>query len=140
MNNLELVRPEDQSIETKGVMSVINDDDATLLKIDTLELPWKDNQHGISCIPKGVYLCKKVPPSHIPYEHIAIQNVQNRDGVCIHAGNFAAGKQVDILGCIIVGDKYADINGDGIDDIVDSKVTFAKLMALMPDEFKITIK
>ena len=26
----------------------------------TLELPWMDNKHDISCVPKGEYIIKKV--------------------------------------------------------------------------------
>ncbi len=145
---LEILRDEDQTVETKGKLSVLNDSDATIFSNLTLELPWLDNKQGVSCIPTGTYLCKKVPPSHIPYDHVSITGVANRDGICIHYGNFAAmttaeieeGKHPDILGCIITGDKYADINGDGIDDICDSKIMFEKLMSILPDEFQLIIK
>lgn len=145
---VEILRNEDQTVETKGKISVLNDSDATIFSCLTLELPWLDNKTGVSCIPPNVYICKKVPPSHIPYNHISITGVANREGICIHYGNFAAmttteieqGKHPDILGCVITGDKYADINGDGIDDICDSKATFEKLMSILPDTFLLTIK
>lgn len=100
----------------------------------TLELPWKDNQKKISCIPKGTY--KVVKRSSEKYkEHFHILNVPNRDYILIHNANF----KNDLLGCIGVGDAYSDINGDGKLDVLNSKKTLANLYKLMPNEFELTI-
>ncbi len=132
---LEVLRGKDDTKETLGDMRVLKDQ-STILKCLTLELPWKDNEVGVSCIPKGVYTCKKVDGTHnIPYQHISIENVPGRSGVCIHRGNL----YTQILGCILVGDKYADINGDKEMDVTGSTPTYEKLMALLPNEFKLTI-
>lgn len=48
--------------------------------------------------------------------------------------------QSDIKGCVLVGSAMADINKDGILDIVNSKPTFAGLMLMFPDGFELTIK
>lgn len=126
--------------ETPGLFRVLNND-ATVFSCDSLELPYINNEHGISCIPCGIYEWEKVPATaHIPYEHISIKNVPNRDGICIHIGNYAAGKKVDILGCVIVGDALKDVNGDGNLDIIDSKIVFEKLMAILPNNGQLIIK
>jgi len=125
----------DLTIESKGNLSL----DSNPFKCPTLELKWADNAQGLSCIPPGIYTWNKVGPSHIPYPHIAINGVPGREGICIHYGNFAAGAHIDILGCILVGSSYADINGDGIPDIVNSKATFEKLMGLLLDNGTIEI-
>lgn len=143
-----LTRDKDQAIETKGSFNIIDDSGATVWTTDSLELPNRDNAKGISCIPAGVYIVNKVPASHIHYPHFQLQNVPNRSAVCIHCGNIAAltnvevqaGKHPDILGCIMVGTGYADINVDGIDDITGSRTAFDKLYAMMPDTFKLTIE
>lgn len=133
---VEVTRNSDDGVETLGKLVVLNDSDAVVFSCDTLELPDKDNASQVSCIPKGTYICEKVGVSHIPYPHISITNVANREGICIHCGNF----HTDVLGCIITGSAYSDINGDGEPDLVNSKDTFNKLMAILPQQFNLTIK
>jgi hypothetical protein len=139
---IEITRETDQTIETKGKLIVLNDAGANVFSCFTLELPDKNNASQISCIPAGSYICKKVPASHIPYEHISVTNVPNRAGIAIHIGNYAAGKKVDFEGCIGVGNGFADVNHDGILDIFGSHDAFTKLMKVLPDEdeFLLTIK
>lgn len=101
----------------------------------TLELGWHDNEKRISCIPKGTYdVVKRVSPKY--GEHFHVLNVPNRDMILIHHGNF----HTDILGCILVGLKHVDINGDGLRDVTNSKVAMAQLNKLLPDSFKLTIE
>ena len=45
----------------------------------------------------------------------------------------------DIRGCVLTGDGFKDITGDGIDEILRSKTTFNKLMTIMPDEITVEI-
>jgi len=127
---LEIYRKKDNGIETIGALTFGE------FHCDTLELPYKDNQHRISCIPAGKYICKKVTATaHIPYEHISVTNVPNRDGICIHKANYVS----DLLGCIGVGEGIIDLNKDGQLDIIKSKLTFDKLMALLPNSFSLAI-
>jgi len=96
----------DRKIKTN--LSTIGDfsDDGQFI-CRTLELPWKDNQHDISCIPNGTYVCKRVPiPSHLKwmenwgYKTIwEITNVPGRVGIFIHIAN----KPEEIKGCVAVG-------------------------------------
>lgn len=135
---LEVIRVQpDNGVETLGDMHVLNENDATILKVDTLELPWKENKRVVSCIPTGIYLCKKrAATANITYEHILITGVTGRSGICIHKANYVR----QLKGCIAVGDKEVDIDGDGQKDVTNSGKTFDKLMALLPDEFYLTIK
>lgn len=131
---LNRIKPDDGK-ETQGVLSIYTGIQS-ILDADTIERPWLNNQHGISCIPSGIYPWKKVPASHhIPYEHISIENVPDRDRICIHILNFA----LQSNGCIGVGKKVPDMNGDGEADISESKKTFDKLMALLPEKGTINI-
>lgn len=128
-------REKEQLIETKGKLTFGN------FSCPSLELAWKDNKKGISCIPIGTYKWRKRErTNNIPYTHVLIEGVPGRDGVCIHAANYAAGKKVQLKGCIAVGSGYSDLDKDGIDDIVNSKVTFDKLMSLLPERGDIEIK
>lgn len=67
----------------------------------TLELPWKDNQHGISCIPAGQYHC--IPHNSPAHPNCwQLINVPNRDDILIHVGDFLE----DTLGCILAGLQF----------------------------------
>lgn len=62
----------------------------------SIELPWKDNQHGISCIPEGSYLLtKRYSPRH--QWHFSVNDVPNRSDILVHTFNHAIGQS---LGCI----------------------------------------
>ena len=69
---------------------------------DTLELPYKDNQRSVSCIPAGQYKVRLRLPRESAtrdYVHLLVQDVPNRDYILFHRGNSAK----DTRGCILVG-------------------------------------
>ncbi len=137
MIKLFQIRQQDNGVETLGDY-FLKDGDQVIFQCKTLELPFKGNQHEISCFPVGDYKCKKVPATEaIPYEHFSIE-VPGRDGIAGHIANFVV-HPVQLKGCTAVGSKYKDLNGDGEPDIVESKVTFEKLMSLLPDEFELSV-
>jgi hypothetical protein len=71
---------------------------------DTLELPYRDNQRSISCIPAGEYKARLRYPRESgsrDYLHILVQDVPDRDYILFHRGNTAK----DSRGCILVGLK-----------------------------------
>lgn len=90
---------------------------------DTLELPWLQNKPNISCIPAGTYQVKwvfKIGKFGWVYE---VQSVPGRSGILFHSGNYAAGKAVDSEGCLLLGKGFSDINHDGYQDIINSRIT-----------------
>jgi len=71
---------------------------------DTLELPYRDNERRISCIPAGEYKARLRYPRESgsrDYLHILVKDVPNRDYILFHRGNTAK----DSRGCILVGLK-----------------------------------
>ena len=69
---------------------------------DTLELPWKNNERRISCIPEGEYKVRlrlARESATRDYLHLLVQEVPNRDYILFHRGNSAK----DTSGCILVG-------------------------------------
>jgi len=69
---------------------------------DTLELPYRDNQRSVSCIPTGEYKVRLRLPRESAtrdYIHLLVQDVPNRDYILFHRGNSAK----DTRGCILVG-------------------------------------
>lgn len=130
--------PETNPKQTEGLLYVI-DNDKIIFECKTLELPWKDNHFQVSCIPAGIYTAKKrlTKYSHFKYEHFHILDVKNRDNVLIHGGNY----YTDILGCILVGKEYIDMNNDGIRDVTSSRNTLRKILSLVKtDEIELEIK
>jgi hypothetical protein len=62
----------------------------------TIELPWKDNHTGVSCIPEGRYrLLKRYSPR---FEwHLLVKDVPAREDILIHPANDAL---KELRGCI----------------------------------------
>lgn len=131
---LLIERVDDDGVQTIGTMYVLGENDGVEFYCHTLELPWKDNQRNISCIPKGEYEVKKRTSKRFK-EHFHITGVDNRSYILIHSGNY----HHQIRGCVLVGDDLRDINGDNRMDVVNSKSTLNKLLDLMPDQFKLEI-
>ena len=120
--------------QTLGVFNGYKDNNH-IFHCKTLELAWKNNERRISCIPEGVYLVKPYSSDKYPkvYE---ITEVDSRDKILIHAGNFHR----DILGCVILGKYHSDIDGDGLRDVTSSKTTVNKLIDSFDyQEFELTI-
>lgn len=71
----------------------------------TLELPWRNNQRNISCIPAGIYLAHRRRGSK--GNRWYLENVPGRSGIMFHAlnwaGDKAAGFKSDSRGCIGLG-------------------------------------
>ena len=89
----------------------------------TLELPWKNNQKSISCIPEGIYqfhrrLSRK--NGHV----LELLDTLHRTHIQIHSGNYT----YQIEGCVLVGDSVRWLDGDAIPDVTNSKKTLERLM------------
>ena len=84
----------------------------------TIELPWRNNQHHISCIPEGRYKIRKRFSAKFKW-HIEIMNVKNRKLILLHPANYA---QKELNGCIA---PVSEITGEGKGN--KSKVAFEKI-------------
>ena len=117
-----LVREKSTESGTYGVLTL---PDGT--KMNTLELPWKDNKPKESCIPPGTYECKirQSPKFGTVYE---VQGVQGRSAILFHAGNSAGdasrGMKADSQGCILLGLGRA---ARGIQQIITQSSAAVKL-------------
>lgn len=62
----------------------------------TIELPWRDNEKQVSCIPEGIY---DVAPRYSKRfkHHLHVMHVPKRRYILIHGGNDA---KRDLRGCI----------------------------------------
>ena len=73
----------------------------------TIELPWKNNERRVSCVPEGKYfLTKRYSKKH--KWHIEVRNVAGRGGILFHPANNAL---KELNGCIAPVTK---ISGAGL--------------------------
>tara|TARA_R100000365_G_C2724354_1_gene56054 strand:+ start:557 stop:997 length:441 start_codon:yes stop_codon:yes gene_type:complete len=110
-----------------------------LLSLKTLELPWKNNEQGISCIPEGEYHVdhRFTKQSRFKYPHFILQQVVNRSYILIHRGNY----NTQIRGCILVGTDFKDINDDEVLDVNNSTKALNSLIEVIPTEgFQLVIE
>lgn len=105
--------------------------------VETMELPWLNNQHNISCIPPGTYICIMEPtsPGH-KYPHFRILDVLGRKGILMHKITYVK----DLRGCVGVGLISKDLNGDLVPDIAKSTIALELLVNTLPAKFNLIIK
>lgn len=128
-----LNRTGSSEVQTLGEM-ILKDGEREIFNCKTLELPWRDNNINISCIPAGKYeVVKRFSEKY--KKHFHLLNVPGRSMILIHSGNY----YTDTKGCILVGETLTDINADGYRDVTSSRITMAKLTQLLPERFEITI-
>lgn len=99
----------------------------------TCELPWKDNQHKISCIPAGSYPCVRYNSARFK-KVWEVTGVPNRDAILLHNGNTIH----DVEGCILVGQGFFHM--ENLPAISNSLATLELLRATLPEEFMLIIK
>jgi len=108
----------------------------------SLELPWQNNHHGLSCIPPGEYTCHWID-SHKHGECYQVMNVPGRDMIEIHSANFAGnvdkGFISQLLGCIALGMTIGILNGQLA--VLNSKGAIAAFEAKQgKQDFQLTIR
>ena len=133
MFKITIIRFGNTPEQTIGQLSVYQNN-KQIYQCYSLELPWKNNIRGVSCIPTGSYIVKKYTSTKLG-ECFHICNVPGRSAVLIHAGNFVR----ELRGCVAVGNQLYDIDGDGLKDVAASKETINKLYTILPPEFQIEI-
>ena len=101
----------------------------------TLELPWANNQSGISCIFADIYTGGIWYSPHLNRLVIRLEDKHGRQNCLVHNGNFAGegvNEVTQIHGCTEVGNGYGQLdNGTGRNQfaIEDSSATLALLIA-----------
>ena len=130
-------------------MRIESDDQGTLGFLYTpgfscymLELPWKNNQVNVSCIPVGTYVVKikKSPKYGVVYW---ITDVPGRTFIYQHAGNLAGdvsmGFKTDTEGCQLFGRYYGVLQNQRA--ILNSRFTMNNFMKFTNGkDYLLTIK
>lgn len=115
----------------KGTFGVLCMDEKPLCT--TCEDPWQNNAASISCIPLGVYKCRKHTGPRFK-DVWEVTNVPNRSAILIHTGNTIN----DTHGCILVGRCFSSLGG--YPAVLQSQDAMAELRSKLPDEFELVIK
>ena len=88
----------------------------------TIELPWKNNETRVSCIPEGKYFIKKRYSKKFQW-HLEVENVLNRSLILFHPANNAL---QELNGCIA---PVTQLSGPGLG--LMSRKAFTRLKALI---------
>ena len=93
-----------------------------MLICSCIELPWRENRHGVSCVPEGNYVLVKRYSPHFQW-HFELKDVPERDCILIHPANDAA---LELKGCIA---PVTELVGAGRG--LQSRLAFEKLKLLL---------
>lgn len=88
----------------------------------TIELPWEQNEVGISCIPEGKYFIRKRYSCKFQW-HLEVVGVCGRSLILFHPANNA---KAELRGCIA---PVCELSGPGLG--LHSRSAFSKLKALI---------
>jgi len=99
------------------------------------EDPWLDNEPWVSCIPAGLYTCRRVDSPKFG-DTFEICDVPNRTHILFHRGN----THHNTNGCVLVGEKYHFL--EGIPSVAASGEGYAEFKAEVAgvDEFELEIR
>jgi len=96
-------------------------------KLYSYELPWKDNEKSVSCIPVGMYKCARHISEAYPEKRLAyvVNNVPGRQGILFHSGN----TYKDTHGCILLGAALGSLQvaGKFTDSVLSSQAAMIEL-------------
>ena len=123
--------------ETQGSLFIF-EGMAIKYRAKTIELPDLGNQHNISCIPEGKYDTVKMVHPKLG-NVFSVLNVPDRTGIMIHSGNYVNGNHHDSTGCILPGEFFEDLDGNGTIDVCNSKKVMDCLNEILPDKFTLII-
>lgn len=129
---LHVLRNQSTSTGTPGGLTVLE----TALMLVSLELPWKQNRSGVSCIRAASYSCDIWYSPHLQRNVLRLEDKYGRKDCLVHNGNFAGdadlGFETQVHGCTLVGSAYAQVPVPNTDKtqfgVINSKDSLARLL------------
>lgn len=108
----------------------------------SLELPWKNNEKKLSCIPEGVYKARAHSSPRFGHVYIILQ-VPRRSNILVHplnvAGDVTKNYKTQSEGCIGLGEKEGRLWGQRA--VLVSRPAVRRFMEILNDrEFNLHIK
>lgn len=107
--NIKIVREQSADTGTPGILIVPSID----WRCHTLELPWRNNEKGVSCIMADTYRCTVGSSPSLHRTVLRLEDRYGRTDCLIHNGNWAGdsakGLFAQVHGCTLVGTGYAEV-------------------------------
>lgn len=101
-----------------------------------LELPWKNNEPLVSCVPSGEYdMFLEYSPA-FKIDLWELKDIPGRSECKIHTANYVR----QLNGCIAPGRTFTHIDKDGIFDVTQSDLTRRAFHAALSGEYKVRIR
>lgn len=107
---------------------IVFDGQKFVLDFKAIELPWRDNEPFISCIPAGVYPIEAIRRASNRKYAVWVKDVPQRSEILFHTANFVR----TLEGCIAPGTKFEDIDRDGIIDVKNSQYVMNRIEEVFP--------
>ena len=123
--------------QTLGSCKILNEQNMPIFASLSLERGWRNNEQNVSCIPLGEYEVVLEYSNKFKKELWEIKGVDGRSETKFHSLNFWR----DSNGCVGLGLKTADMDGDGYLDITNSIATMRRFHEAIEgfDEVKLII-
>lgn len=100
--NALLQRIADTPFGVFGYLDLRAADGAPQGRFCTGEDDWLDNRSQVSCIPAGLYVCRRTVHHKTGEPTFEITGVPGRSRILIHPGN----TEEDVMGCVMVGTDF----------------------------------
>lgn len=126
-----LIESEDNGVNSIGRFMFYRGDHL-VFQCYALELSFRDNARGKSCVPAGRYLVRRWQSRRFGnvwrlYDEDGTE-IDGRSGILIHPANYASSEPdypTELRGCIALGFETKDLNGDGVMDLAQSRKAHA---------------
>lgn len=135
--NVVIARDVDNPIPEQGTKGyvLIKEGDYPIFYCKSLELPWRNNESNISCLPSGsdyeLIWCWSNRFKKNMY--LIKENIQHRSGFRVHSGAWAGDKEMGFkthsAGCPLLGRTFGKYKGQLA--IFNSKVTVKEFEYIM---------
>lgn len=102
----------------------------------SLERGWRNNQKNVSCVPEGTYKLKLEYSPRFRKDLWELYGVPGRSECKFHAANYWR----QLNGCIALGFKHKDIDGDGDPDVTSSRNIMNKFHHMMAGQSESEVK
>lgn len=134
---LVIVRRKSTKFGVSGDATLINDSGSDVFyTCKTLEMPWHNNDRGLSCIIADTYKAQIYNSPHFGHEVYRLEDKHGRQACEIHNGNFAGDPSQDletqVHGCTLVGSDFAQVTRSDRKElqwgIINSRQTLRELI------------
>jgi len=119
VKKIQIVRDWQDKNQTLGKCTVFDENGKPLFNSLSLERGERNNEPRVSCIPTGTYDVVLEWSPRFNTKLWEIKGVENRSECKFHAANY----WYQLNGCVALGSRLFDIDGDGYHDVTNSKNT-----------------